>query len=108
MNMVTINIKGKHYPCYQTAGAMLRYRRLKGKEAQDIDITDLDNVAVYLWCCCKSACEREEVDFPYPDDQSMMDCLLMEDIDAWGREMAVANAKTETPEDDDEKKSPSR
>lgn len=111
MRVVEITIKGRRYPCYPTAGAMLRYRRMKGKEAQAIDLSDFDSIGTYLWCCCKSACVREEVDFPYKDDQSMMDCLLTEDIEAWGRSVSEANAEddaeADSDEEDEEKKSPS-
>lgn len=109
MREVTINIKGKRYPCYPTAGAMLRYRRIKGKEAADIDLYDLDNVGTYLFCCCKSACVRDSVEFPFHDEQHMMDCFLDKDIEAWGK--SVADAFGETADGDtepcDEKKSPS-
>lgn len=88
---------------------MLRYRRLKGKEAGDIDLRDIDSVGTYLYCCCRSACVRDSVDFPYDDEQHMMDCLLPEDIESWGR--AVADAATESADTGadpgDEKKSPS-
>lgn len=111
MREVTINIQGKSYPCYPTAGAMLRYRRIKGKEASSIDLNDLDNVGTYLFCCCKSACVRDSVEFPFHDEQHMMDCLLTEDIESWGRSVAEAAGETapdgDAADGDGEKKSPS-
>lgn len=96
----TIKVKGKEYPCYQTGGGLLRFRERRGKEASDIDLGDMRDLSEALFCFTKSACRREEVEFPYEDCQDFMDDVLMEDITAW----AKSQSETSEPEEDDEKK----
>lgn len=102
---ITITIKSKRYPCYPTAGAMLRFRRKKGKEVNNIDLGDIDELGTYLWCCAASACRREEVAFEFRDEQEFMDCLLPGDITSWAQ--SLVGGATEPSESADEKKSPS-
>ncbi len=102
---ITIAIKSKRYPCYPTAGAMLRFRRKKGKEVNNIDLGNIDELGTYLWCCAASACRREDVAFDFKDEQEFMDCLMPEDITAWAK--SLVGERTGDTDDGDEKKSPS-
>lgn len=74
---ITIEINGQEYPCYQTMGALMMLERETGKNAADC--TTLTDQVVFLWACCKSACRREQVEFPYTIDD-FADHLTPEDL----------------------------
>ena len=66
-----INIKikttdGKEYPCRVTLGAMRRFKQETGKDADGI--VGASDLAVFIWCCCVSACNADGVDFNYSLD----------------------------------------
>ena len=53
---------GKEYPCRQTMGAMLRFKRETGREVTDM--TDgVSDLCTYLYCCVVSACMADGVEF---------------------------------------------
>ena len=61
---VSIKIKtsdGKEYPCRITLGAMRRFKQETGKDADNI--SGVSELAVFVWCCCQSACNADGVDF---------------------------------------------
>lgn len=106
MKAVTIEVKGKAYPCYPTAGAMLRFRRKKGKEVTAVNPEDMDDLGTYLFCCAKSASKREDVPFEFRDEEEFLDCVLPEDITRWAEALSEPHGDP-APEGDEEKKSPS-
>ena len=61
--MITINIQGRDYPCEITMGAMLRFKRETGREAQEMGKDSISDLITYLWCCTASACNRDGVEF---------------------------------------------
>ena len=63
MKKVEITINGKSYPCRQTMGAMLRFKRETGKEVTDMDGGSLTDVCTFLWCCIVSACKADGITF---------------------------------------------
>lgn len=96
---IEITINGKAYPCRQTMGAMLRFKRETGKEVTDIHGNDFSEMVAWLWCCVVSACNHDGVEF----NLSLMDfadSLDPEQMSAWADAISVENA-----EGDDEKKS---
>lgn len=98
MKKIEITINGKAYPCRQTMGAMLRFKRETGKE---ITATDggLSDMCTYLWCCVASACKVDGVPFDMPL-LDFADSISPEDMKAW------TDAVNEGQEPDgDEKKS---
>lgn len=107
MNKITIN--GTEYPCRQTMGAFLRYKRETGKEATEIK-GELSEVLTFLYCCIQSACSAENRKFDYTLT-AFADAVTMEDIDRWTTAMnAEAEARNNTTQGtttDGEKKSPS-
>lgn len=68
MAKVTVTIEGKEYPIKNTMGAMLRFTQETGKEVNEVS-TSSSLSAVYAWCCIKSACDHDKVDF----DMSLME-----------------------------------
>lgn len=63
MKKAYIEINGKSFPCYQTMGALMILERETGKNAQDCNT--ISDQVVFIWACCKSACRRENMEFPY-------------------------------------------
>lgn len=66
---VSIQIKttdGKTYPCRVTLGAMRRFKQETGKDADKI--VGMSDTAVFIWCCCVSACSADGVEFGYSLD----------------------------------------
>lgn len=81
MNTIEIKINGKTYPCRQTMGAMLRYKKETGKEVSEIK-TDVSDMCTYLYCCTASACKHDDVEFDY-SLMDFADSLTIEDMAAW-------------------------
>ena len=99
MPKIEITINGKAYPCRQTMGAMLRFKRETGKEVTDIKADDFSDLVAWLWCCVVSACNHDGVEF----GMSLMDfadSLDPEQMAAW-----TENVNAENTTDTDEKKS---
>ena len=83
---IQISINGKAYPCRQTMGAMLRFKRETGREVTESSEGSLSDIVTLLWCCIVSACNADKVD---------VDTAV-----AW-----AATIQGESDEDSDEKKS---
>lgn len=94
-----IVIDGEAYPCYVTAGAMLRFKRESGREVTEMQGT-FEDMLLYLYCCVKSASRRERKDFSYAFED-FADAVMVEDINRWN---AALQAEAEAAEDDSEEK----
>lgn len=91
MPKIEIMIDGKAYPCRQTMGAMLRFKKETGKEVTEIS-GNLSDMCAYLYCCTASACKKDGVKF----DMTLMDfadSLTPEDLNGW---TTAVNSTTET------------
>lgn len=95
-----LTIDGKTYPCYQTAGAMLRFKDATGREVSEIRPGSISDLVRFLWCCAVSACAREKREFPL-SLMEFADALDAEQLTEWQR------ANLSEVEAGDEKKSPS-
>ncbi len=95
-NMATVNIDGKEYPIKMTMGAMMRFKQETGKEVNDIDMGFSEN-ATLIWCCIKSACAHEKVDF----NVSLME--FADSIDVKDVETVVASLYQSTQGGESEK-----
>lgn len=67
--MTKIQIKGIEYPCRVTMGAMLRYKRESGEDISKLKDDNMEALVLFLWCCVKSACNADGVDFLYNVDE---------------------------------------
>ena len=102
MPKIEIMINGKEYPCRQTMGAMLRFKKETGKEVTELG-NSLSDMCAYLFCCVASACKHDGVKF----DMSLMDfadSLTPEDMAEWNAAIMEA-APADEDADSDEKKS---
>ncbi|MBR4926419.1 MAG: hypothetical protein IKZ61_11855 [Prevotella sp.] len=102
---ISITINGVTYPCRQTMGAMLRFKQETGKEVTEMD-GSFSDLCAYLWCCVKSACAADGIDFKLtlldfadrvtPDDASDWADSVKEDsadADSEGRDTAEKKSK---------------
>lgn len=64
---LTVTVNDKEYPCYQTMGAFMYLEQETGKSADQC--TTLSDQCVFIWACCRAACEREGIDFPFSVQQ---------------------------------------
>ena len=94
MAKVVVNINGVDYPCRQTMGAMLRYKKETGKEVTEIHENNISDLCVFLYCCVASACAADKKEFTM-DLQEFADCLNPEDLTAWATAVSQANAAGE-------------
>lgn len=100
MKKVEITINGKSYPCRQTMGAMLRFKRETGKEVTDMDGGSLTDICTFLWCCIVSACKADGIPF----DMSLMefaDAVSPDDMSEWTKSV---NEGSEESDSDSKKK----
>lgn len=89
-NMITIG--GKEYPCRMTMGAMLEFKRRTGKEATEIQGTDISLMVVLLYCCLLSSCRADGMECPVSDEMEMADRLSPADLAGWqGENFAAAD-----------------
>ncbi len=104
MSKIEVVINGKAYPCRQTMGAMLRFKKETGKEVTDIVDSPTDMLA-FLYSCTQSACAHDGVEFDM-DLMAFADSITPDDLNQWTN--AVNGATTQMPGGDtvtEEKKS---
>ena len=90
---IEITINGATYPCRQTMGAMLRFKRETGKEVTEID-GGFTDVCTYLWCCIASACAADGVKFDYTL-MDFADSLTPEQVTGWAEAINEGSATDE-------------
>lgn len=72
-------INGETYPCRVTMGAFRRFKKLTGREATELDMNSLSDVADFVWCCTASACKADGIEFKY-DAESFCDAMDVADM----------------------------
>ena len=80
MATVEVNINGRAFPCRMTMGAMLRFRRLTGKEVSEMVGGSVSELATLLYCCTASACSADGVEFGMSLDE-FCDLIGPEDME---------------------------
>lgn len=94
--MHKIQIKGKEYPCRVTMGAMVRFKRESGKDIREVDQSDIVQMLLFVWCCVKSACNADGVEFDVSYDK-FVDMLEPDDFtEFFGAVQEEAQKKTES------------
>ena len=99
-----ITVNGEAYPCYQTGGAMLRFKDLTGREVTEISTTAISDLIKFLWCCTVSACAREKRQFPL-SVMEFADALDQSQLLSWQDAIQEASAE-ELRLQEEQKKSP--
>lgn len=91
------------YPCRQTMGAFLRFKRETGREATEIT-NDLTDLLTFLYCCTASAAAADGISFDLTLED-FADRITPDELNQWTAAMQAEAAEANTT--DDEKKSPS-
>lgn len=91
-----VTINGKAYPCRETMGAMLRYKKETGEEVTEMG-GSLEGLITYVWCCTASACKADGVDF----DLSLQDFADKVDYDEFEKMQRMQSAGVSEPGDTD-------
>ena len=97
MPRIDVMINGKAYPCRQTMGAMLRFKKETGKEVTEISDSATD-MLTFLYCCTQSACAHDGIKFDL-ELMDFADSITPEDLNQW---TAAINSTAELMPDDDE------
>lgn len=92
--MNKIEIDGKQYPCRITMGAMLRFKRETGKDASQMDQSDIGDLVTFVWCCIASASKADGVEFGM-ELMDFADRLDPEALTGFVNEMAKAGGDPE-------------
>lgn len=77
-----ILIQGQAFPCRVTMGAMLRFKRLTGKDVSALNDGDIEDLLTLLYCCVVSACKADGKDFSM-DLESFADALDASEMNAF-------------------------
>lgn len=83
--MKTVTINGRTYSTRVTCGALLRYKRLTGKEVSTLKSDDVADLVLFLCCCIVSASKADGIDCPYTPEE-LADLLDAEQLDDFLRE----------------------
>lgn len=75
--MKKVVINGTEYPFRTTMGAMLRFKREHGIDLGELEQTDVEGLLKFMWCCIKSACSADGVEFNLSFDE-FADCITPE------------------------------
>lgn len=104
MKQIEITINGTSWPCRQTMGAMLRFKRETGREATEIDPSSLSDLCTFLWCCVVSASKADGKDF----GMSLMefaDAISPDTATAWAEAARAGSGDPQPDSGEGEKKS---
>lgn len=75
-----ITIEGKSYPLIITMGAFLDFKSRTGREASQIDSSNISDTIVFIFCVAKATARRQGTEFPYDSPESMADCLTPDEL----------------------------
>jgi hypothetical protein len=95
--MKKVTLDGKDYPCYQTMGAMRRFRKATGQEISDVNVTEVSKMVDYMYYCTVSACAVEKVEFPYSDEE-FADRITVETMQQWSQSITDGQQDAESSE----------
>ena len=84
--MQKIKIGNKLYPAYQTMGAMVAFKNETNKDVTALGDGDLSTLLTYLFFVVRSACRREQEEFPFSGLEEFADGISLEDFTAWSEE----------------------
>lgn len=100
MKEMRISVGGRELPCRLTMGAMLLFKRQTGKDLNQIQGEDLEAMLTLLWCCVKSACRADGVEFNV-DFEMFCDMITPEEMALWNKAMETEQDKKKAAGIDD-------
>ena len=66
---------------------MLEFKRLTGYEADALSQGNISDFAKFIFCCVKSACRKDKIDFPY-SLEDFCDSIDADTINSWTTSLA--------------------
>lgn len=87
-------ISGKEYPCRTTMGAFLRFKQETGRDVSQMAQDDLADLVTFMWCCVKSACAVDGVEFGMTL-MEFADALDLSDTEAFSRSLEVEDPQAQ-------------
>lgn len=85
--MNKVIIYAKDYPSRVTMGAMIDFKRETGKDVNEIG-TDIEQLTMFMYCCVRSACRADKVDFTLTFEE-FADGINLEDFTAFQNGMVA-------------------
>lgn len=82
-----IKIDDTRFPVRMVMGALLRFRRETGRDASQMDPSDMGELLLLLWCCTAAASHADGITFPY-DYDTFCDKITPGDVARWNEAMA--------------------
>lgn len=82
-----IMLAGTAYPARMVMGALLRFRRETGRDAAQMDPSDVGDLLLLLWCCTAAASHADGIPFTY-DFDTFCDMITPGDVARWNEAMA--------------------
>lgn len=87
--MKETTIYGKKLPMRMTMGAMLRFKRMTGKDVEEIG-SDVALLVTFMYCCVASACNADNVEFGMDLDK-FADGMSVEDMNGFAETLTAAS-----------------
>ena len=60
-----VKVGNREFPIRMNMGAMLRYKRLTGREVSELMNGDMEGMITLVYACTASACNADGVEFGY-------------------------------------------
>lgn len=86
--MKKVEIYGQKYPMRMTMGAMLRFKRMTGKDVEEIG-NDVTLLVTFMYCCVASACNADGKEFDM-DLEKFADGMSVEDMNGFAETLTAA------------------
>jgi len=58
-----IRIGEESFPFRMTMGALVRFKRLTGKEISELNDGDIEDICALVYCCIQSSCAADKIPF---------------------------------------------
>ncbi len=85
--MNKIKLYGNEYPMRVTMGSMIAFKRETGKDISEIG-NDLEMLTIFMFCCVRSACRADGIDFPV-DFETFADGMDLTDFNNFQQNMTA-------------------
>lgn len=78
-------------------GAMMRFKKLTGKEISQMEGDDVSSMTTFFYACVASACKADDIEFPY-DLETFADLIQPTDFESFNKALLASNDEASSPE----------
>lgn len=89
MMNIQVTTHGKTYPSRVTMGALVRFKRITGRDVSQIEGNDIAELAHFMYCCVESACRADGVPFDM-DFETFADGISLDDFNSFQQQQLTA------------------